>query len=92
MKNEKVSKFVLFLNQKTNYTFGRQIFLLISFDLKPTLKKTKSKFSNSFFDLKSKSEFQKIVSVLMLVLKLKNEKRKTLKIRFVFKSRNELYF
>ena len=26
MKNEKFSKFVLFLNQKTNYTFGTRIF------------------------------------------------------------------
>ena len=25
MKNEKFSKFVLFLNQKTNYTFGTRI-------------------------------------------------------------------
>ena len=28
MKNEKFSKFVLFLNQKTNYTFGTQIMYL----------------------------------------------------------------
>ena len=32
-KNEKFSKFVLFLNQKTNYTFGTRIIKLIGFSI-----------------------------------------------------------
>ena len=43
MKNENFSKFVLFLNQKTIYTFDTQI---------------KDIFWNSFFQLRSKSELR----------------------------------
>ena len=35
MKNEKFSRFVLFLNQKTNYTFG--IWIGIEFDIEKEL-------------------------------------------------------
>ena len=34
MKNEKFSKFVLFLNQKTNYTFGTRIRITLEFKVK----------------------------------------------------------
>ena len=36
-------------------------FFWLYFDLKPISKKQKSKFSNSFFDFKSKNEFQKVL-------------------------------
>ena len=56
-------------------------------------KKSKSKFRNCFFDLKWKNEFQKnIFHFSHLIIELKKEKRKIFKIRFAFKSKNELYF
>ena len=46
MKNEKISKFALFLNQKTNYTFGTRIKCSLSFFI--FLKKWKMKYSLFF--------------------------------------------
>ena len=60
------------------------------FWFKINFKKEKSKFSNSFFDSMSKNEFQKIISFFSFGYEI--EKWKIFKIRFVFKSKNELYF
>ena len=50
MKNEKFSKFVLFLNQKTNYTFGTRIFYVacLNFSIET---KTKIFFLITYFNL-----------------------------------------
>ena len=49
-------------------------FFWIDFDLKPISKKQRSRFSNSFFDIKSKSKFQKVLSFFNFVYKIEKWK------------------
>ena len=95
LKYIKISFFILILKWKLNGTFSARIEKKDFWNLfwfKISFKKQKSKYSNSFFDFKSKNEFQKLFHFSILVMKLKHEKWKIFKIRFVFKSKNELYF
>ena len=66
----------------------KKLFLNL-FWFKINLKKQKSKFSNSFFNFKSKNKSQKVLSFFNFGYEIENE---IFKIRFVFKSKNELYF
>ena len=77
------------LNEKRK---TKTIFFLNLFWFKTNFKKLKSKFSHSFFDWNQKMNFKKFFHFSILVMKTKNEKWKIFKIRFVFKSKNELYF
>ena len=70
----------------------KQIFFKIYFDLKPISKNQNQNFRIPFSIWNLKMNFKKIFHFSILVLKLANEKWKFLKIRFVFKSKNELYF
>ena len=51
MKNENFSKFVLLLNQKTNYTFSTRIVLCLNFNVET---KIKTLFLISYFNLSKK--------------------------------------
>ena len=64
----------------------------IYFDLKPIWKSKNQIFGIHFLISNQKMNFKKSFHFSILVMKLKNEKRKIFKIRFVFKSKNELYF
>ena len=69
----------------------KKIFLNL-FWFKTSFKKQKSEFSNSFFDWKSKNEFQKIISFSNVCFEIENWKIKIFKIRFVFKSKKNYTF
>ena len=64
----------------------------IYFDLKPISKSKNQNFGIHFLISNQKMNFKKSFHFSILVMKLKNEKQKIFKIRFVFKSKNELYF
>ena len=64
----------------------------IYFDLKPSSKSKNQNFGIHFLISNQKLNFRKFFHFSILVMKLKNEKRKIFKIRFVFKSKNKLYF
>ena len=65
----------------------------IYFDLKSISKNKNQNFGIHFLTLNQKMNFKKFFQFSILVMNLKNEKRrKIFKIRFVFKSKNELYF
>ena len=70
----------------------KQIFLKIYFDLKPISKNQNQNFRIHFLFWNQKMNFKKLFHFSILVVKMKNKKRKIFKIRFVFKSKNELYF
>ena len=96
----------LIWNEKTNFEkyFTFQIWLLnwkmknekkifwICFYFKPISKNKNQNFLIHFLISNQKLNFKKFFHFSISVLKLKNEKWKILKIRFVFKSKNELYF
>ena len=63
----------------------------ICFDLKPISKNKNQNFRIHFLIWNQKMNFKKFFHFSIFVLKLKNEKWKIFKIRFVFKSKNELY-
>ena len=67
-------------------------FFYIYFDLKPISKSKKQNFRIYFLIWNQKMDFKKFFHFSIFVLKLKNEKWKIFKIRFVFNSNNELYF
>ena len=80
LKYIKISFFILILKWKLNGTFSARIekkgFLNL-FWFKINFKKQKSKYWNSFFDFKSKNEFQKFLSFFQFWLwnwNMKNEK------------------
>ena len=78
------------LNRKRK---NKKTIFLNLFWFKTNFKKQKSKCSNSFFDLKLENEFQKILSFFNFDNEIEKwKKKKKIKIRFVFKSKNELYF
>ena len=62
------------------------------FDLKPILENKNQNFRIHYLISNQKMNFIKFFHFSILVMKLKNEKWKLFKIRFVFKSKNELYF
>ena len=64
----------------------------IYFDLKSISKNKNQNFGIHFLISNQKINFKKFSHFSILVMKLKNEKRNIFKIRFVFKSKNELYF
>ena len=64
----------------------------ICFDLKPISKNKNQNFRIHFLIWNQKINFKKFFHFSIFVLKLKNEKWKIFKIRFVFKSKNKLYF
>ena len=64
----------------------------IYFDSKSISKNKNQNFRIHFLISNQKMNFKKFFHFSILVMKLKNEKRKIFKIRFVFKSKNELYF
>ena len=64
----------------------------IYFDLKPISKNKNQNFLIYFLIWNQKMNFKKFFHFSILVLKLENEKWKIFKIRFVFKSKIELYF
>ena len=64
----------------------------IYFDLKSISKNKNQNFRIHFLISNQKMNFREFFHFSILVMKLKNEKRKIFKIRFVFKSKNELYF
>ena len=66
--------------------------ILNLFCLKPISKDKNQNFQFHFLISNQKLNFYKFVLFSILVMKLKNEKWKIFKIRFVFKSKNELYF
>ena len=69
MKNEKCSKFVLFLNQKTNYTFGTRIGFTFQFKVKLSLKfnfKLRIWFKFNF-KFNFKCDFKLIVVFIMVI-------------------------
>ena len=69
-----------------------KIFFWIYFDLKPISKDKNQNFRIHFLISNQVMNFKKFFGFSILVMKLKNEKWKNFKIRFVFKSKNELYF
>ena len=64
----------------------------IYFDSKSISKNKNKNFRIEFSISNEKGNFKKFFHFSILVMKLKNEKWKIFKIRFVFKSKNELYF
>ena len=66
--------------------------ILNLFCLKPISKDKNQNFQFQFLISNQKMNFYKFFLFSILVMKLKNEKWKIFKIRFVFKSKNELYF
>ena len=67
-------------------------FFWIYFDLKPISKNKNQNFLIYFLIWNQKMNFKKFFHFSILVMKLKNEKQKKFKIRFVFNLKNELYF
>ena len=67
-------------------------FFWIYFDLKPISKDKNQNFRIHFLISNQVMNFKKFFGFSILVMKLKNEKWKNFKIRFVFKSKNELSF
>ena len=70
----------------------KKIFFWIYFDLKPISKNKNQNFRIHFLISNQKMNFKKLFHFSILVMKLKNEKQKKFKIRFVFNLKNELYF
>ena len=70
----------------------KKTFCWIYFDLKPILKNKHQNFRINFLIWYQKMNFKKFFLFSIFALKLKTEKGKIFKIRFVFKSKNELYF
>ena len=93
-EKRKKSKFYFFFKKKSSVPFDPRIkFFLNLFWFKTKFEKRKSNFSNSFFDFKSKSEFQKVLSFFNFGYEIEKwKKEKFFKICFVFKSKDELYF
>ena len=94
MKNEKFSKFVLFLNQKTNYTFGTRIEGRIENKDVIEIDITEEKRENTFLclsDIKNQvdlnevlniskySNFKKLVRITSWVLRFVNDIKKKIK-------------
>ena len=77
------------LNEKMKN--GKTIFLFY-FDLKPISKNKNQNFQIHFLIWNQKMNFEKFFLFSILVIKLKNEKWKYLKVCFIFKSKSELYF
>ena len=67
-------------------------FFGIYFDLKSVSKNKKQNIRIHFLISNQRMNFKKFFHFSILVMKLKHEKWKIFKIRFVFKSKNELYF
>ena len=67
-------------------------FFWIYFDLKPISKNKNQNFRIHFLISNQNMNFKKLFHFSILVMKLKNEKQKKFKIRFVFNLKNELYF
>ena len=67
-------------------------FFWLYFHLKPISKNKNQNFQIYFLISNQKINFRKFFHFSILFMKLKNEKWKIFKIRFVFKSKNELYF
>ena len=67
-------------------------FFKIYFDLKPVSKNKVQNFRIHFLIWNQKMNFKKLFPFSVLVMKLKKEKWKSFKIRFIFKSKNELSF
>ena len=70
----------------------KKFFLSIYFYLKSISKNRNHNFQIHFFVLKSRNKFQKILSFFNFGNRIENWKIEKLKICFVFKSKNELYF
>ena len=64
----------------------------IHFNLKPISTNKNQNFRIHFLMSNQIMNFKKFYGFSILLMKLKNEKWKTFKICFVFKSKNELYF
>ena len=67
-------------------------FFWICFNLKSISKNKNQNIRIDFLISNKKMNFKKLFHFSILVMKLKHEKWKVFKIRFVFKSKNELYF
>ena len=70
----------------------RKMFFWICFKLKPISKNKNQNFRIHFLIWNQKMNFKKFFHFSIFILKLKNEKWKTFKILFNFKSKNGLYF
>ena len=70
----------------------KEKFFWICFDWKLISKNKNQNFRIHFLIRNQKMNFKKFFHFSIFVLKLKNEKWKLFKIRFVFKSKNEWYF
>ena len=106
-KNQNFVISFLIWNEKTNFKKYISIFTFdywtekrktkkncfwVYFDLKSISKSKNQNFGTHFLISNQKMNFKKFFQFSILVMKLKNEKRKIFKIRFVIKSKNELYF
>ena len=69
---------------KNIFHFSNLIIELNLFWFKTDFKKQKSKFSNSFFDLKSKNKFQKILSFFNFCFEIEKWKMKNFQNSFCF--------
>ena len=91
-KNEFQKISFIFHIWKLNWKMkNEKFFFWICFDLKPISKNKNQNFRIHFLIWNQKINFKKFFHFSIFVLKLKNEKWKIFKIRFVFKSKNELY-
>ena len=70
----------------------KKTFFWLYFHLKPISKNKNQNFQIHFLISNQKINFRNFFHFSILFMKLKNEKWKIFKIRFVFKSKNELYF
>ena len=70
----------------------KKYFFWIHIDLKPISKNKNQNFWIHYLTWNQKMDFKKFFYFSISLMKLKNEKWKKFKIRFVFKSKNELYF
>ena len=93
-KKTNFKKYISFF--KFDYWLGKRktkkYFFGIYFDLKPISKNKNQNFQIHFLISNQKMNFKQFFRFSILIMKLKNEKWKILKIRFVLKSKNELYF
>ena len=95
MKKQKISNSILhfsILTIKWKNEKQKKFFFSIYFDLKPGSKNRNQNFLIYFLFWNQKMNLKKFFRFSILVMKLKNEKWKNFKIRFAFKSKNELYF